>query len=74
MKSYGEGLPRCGTYQVSGKLAEGLSAELREVLEPLLREIESLNARIKEYHERMEKIANEVYPEVLLLEQRRTRD
>ena len=44
---------------MSGKLAEGLSAELREVLVPLLTEIESLNERIKEYDERMDKIAKE---------------
>jgi hypothetical protein len=37
--------------------------ELRDVLEPLLKEIESLNEGIKEYDERMEKIAKEVYPE-----------
>src|SRR6202790_2505624 len=69
VKSYGERLPKCGTYQVSEKLAEGLSAELREVLVPLLKEIESLNEHIKEYDERMEKIAKEVYPEVALLKQ-----
>ena len=44
-------------------------AELRDVLEPLLKEIESLNERIQEYDERMEKIAKEVYPEVSLLQQ-----
>jgi len=54
---------------VSEKLAEGWSAELREVLVPLLKEIESLNERVKEYDERMEKIAKEVYPEVALLKQ-----
>jgi transposase len=59
-KSFGQRLPKCGTQQVSGKLAEGLSAELREVLEPLLREVESLNECIQEYDERMEKIAKEV--------------
>src|SRR5712664_3643126 len=69
VKSYGQRLPKCGTYQVSEKLAEGLSAELREVLVPLLKEIESLNERVKEYDERMEKIAKEVYPEVALLKQ-----
>jgi transposase len=68
-KSYGERLPKCGTYQVSEKLAERLSAELRDVLGPLLKEIESLNERVKEYDERMEKIAKEVYPEVSLLQQ-----
>jgi hypothetical protein len=46
-KSCGERLPKCGTEQVSRELATKLSAELREVLEPLLREIESLNERIK---------------------------
>jgi transposase len=69
VKSYGERLPKCGTQQVSGKLAEGLSAELREVLVPLFKEIESLNERIQEYDERMEKIAKEVYPQVSLLKQ-----
>src|SRR5712672_2598465 len=69
VKSFGERLPKCGTYQVSEKLAAELSAELRDVLVPLLREIESLNERVKEYDERMEKIAKEVYPEVFLLKQ-----
>ena len=69
VKSFGQRLPKCGTYQVNEKLAEGVSAELRDVLAPLLREVESLNERIKEYDERMEKIAKEVYPEVFLLQQ-----
>src|SRR6201981_1490998 len=69
VKSFGERLPKCGTYPVDEKLAEGVSAELRDVLEPLLQEVESLNQRIQEYDERMEKIAKEVYPEVSLLQQ-----
>jgi transposase len=69
VKSYGQRLPKCGTQQVSRELAAGLSTELREVLEPLFREIESLNERIPEYDQRMEKIAQEVYPEVALLKQ-----
>src|ERR1700756_2476096 len=68
-KSFGERLPKCGTQQVSRELAAKLSAELRDVLEPLLREVESLNERIQEYDQRMEKIAKEVYPEVSLLQQ-----
>ena len=43
VKSYGQRLPKCGTQQVSRELTAGLKAELREVLEPLLKEIESLN-------------------------------
>jgi transposase len=69
VKSLGERLPKCGTYQVNEKLAAAVSAELREVLVPLLREVESLSERIKEYDEGMEKIAQEVYPEVPLLKQ-----
>src|SRR5271163_2674549 len=69
VKSYGERLPNCGTQQVNRELAAELSAELREVLEPLLKEIESLNERIKEYDARMEKIARESYPQVALLKQ-----
>jgi transposase len=69
VKSYGQRLPKCGTQQVNRELAVGWNTELREVLEPLLKEIESLNERIPEYDERMEKIAQEVYPEVSLLKQ-----
>ena len=69
VKSYGERLRRCGTQQVGQELAMGLSAELREALEPLLREVESLNAQIKEYDRRIEKMARETYPEVELLKQ-----
>jgi transposase len=69
VKSYGQRLPKCGTRQVSRELGGGLPAELREVLEPLLQEIESLNERIQEYDVRMEKIARESYPHVELLKQ-----
>ena len=68
-KSYGERLRKCGTQQVGRDLAMGLSAELREALEPLLREVESLNERIKEYDRRIEQIAKDVYPAVALLKQ-----
>src|SRR5438309_10741724 len=69
VKSYGQRLPKCGTRQVSRELGAGLNAELREVLEPLLKEIESLNERIQEYEVRVEKIARESYPQVELLKQ-----
>jgi hypothetical protein len=54
VKSYGQRLPKCGTQQVNRELAAGLHAELREVLEPLLQEIESSASR-KEYEVRMPK-------------------
>ena len=69
VKSYGERLPGCGTKQVSRELAAGLSVELREPLEPLLREVESLNERIQEYDRRIEAMAKDLYPEVALLKQ-----
>ena len=68
-KSYGQRLRKCGTQQVSREMAAGLSAELREALEPLLTEVESLNERIKEYDRRMEQMAKKDYPEVQLLQQ-----
>jgi transposase len=69
VKSYGERLRKCGTQQVSRETTSGLSSGLREALQPLLREVESLNERIKEYDRRIEKMAKEKYPETALLKQ-----
>jgi len=68
-KSYGERLRKCGTEQMNREIAKGLSQELRDALDPLLGEIESLNERIAEYDRRIEQIATEVHPEVALLKQ-----
>jgi transposase len=68
-KSYGERLRKCGTEQMNRDSSRGLSQELRDALDPLLREIESLNERIGEYDRRIEQIAKEVHPEVALLKQ-----
>jgi transposase len=68
-KSYGERLNKCGTEQMNRNSAKGLSQELREALDPLLAEIESLNERIAEYNRRIEQIAKEVHPEVARLKQ-----
>src|SRR5258707_8465309 len=51
------------------EVAKGLSQELREALDPLLREIGSLNERIAEYDRRIEQIATQVHPEVARLKQ-----
>jgi transposase len=69
VKSYGERLRKCGTQQVRQEITNGLSTGLREALEPLVREVESLNERIKEYDRRIETMAKETYPEVELLTQ-----
>jgi transposase len=68
-KSYGERLRKCGTGQMNREMAKELSQELRDVLDPLFVEIESLNERIAEYDRRIEQIAKEVYPQVALLKQ-----
>ena len=69
VKSYGERLRKCNTQQVRREMTGELSTELREALEPLLREVESLNERIQEYDRRIEKMAKERYPETALLKQ-----
>jgi transposase len=69
VKSYGERLRKCHTQQVGREMASGLSTEIRQALEPLLREVESLNERIQEYDRRIEKMAKEKYPETALLQQ-----
>ena len=69
VKSYGERLRKCHTQQVCRAMSEELSMDLREALEPLLREVESLNECIQEYDRRIEKMAKEKYPETALLKQ-----
>ena len=68
-KSYGERLRGCNVRNMTPEKAEGLSAELRVALEPLLAGIESLSERIRECNERIEKLATESYPQVALLKQ-----
>src|ERR1700758_4188297 len=69
VKSYGERLRKCDTQQFSWEITSGLSTGLREALEPLLREVESLNERIQEYDRRIAKMAKQIYPETALLKQ-----
>src|SRR5271169_3896293 len=68
-KSYGERLRKCGTEQMNRDSAKGLSPQLRDALDPLLGEIESLNQGIAEYDRRIEQIAKKVHPEVARLKQ-----
>jgi transposase len=69
VKSSGERLRKCGTQQFNREITNGMSAGMREALEPLLREVESLNERIREYDRRIERMAKETYPEAALLKQ-----
>ena len=69
VKSYGERLRKCHTQKVGREMTGELSVGLRDALEPLLREVESLNERTKEYDRRIEKMSKEKYPETALLKQ-----
>src|SRR6202521_5309483 len=66
-KSYGERLRGCNVRNMNPEKAEALSPELQKALGPLLAGIESLSEQIREYNERIEKLAQESYPQVALL-------
>jgi transposase len=68
-KSYGERLRGCNVRNLNPEKAEGLSPELQAALEPLLSGLESLSEQIREYNERIEKLAQDRYPQVALLKQ-----
>jgi transposase len=68
-KSYGERLRGCNVRNMNPEKAERLSPELQAALQPLLAAIESVSEQIAEYNERIEKLAQESYPQVALLKQ-----
>jgi len=68
-KSYGQRLRGCNVRNMNPEKAEGLSPELQAALEPLLACIESVSEQIGQYNERIEKLAQETYPQVALLKQ-----
>jgi transposase len=68
-KSYGERLRGCNVRNMNPEKAEGLSPELQGALVPLLAALESLSEQIREYNERIEKLAQDSYPQVALLKQ-----
>ena len=68
-KATGERLPKCDTDQMGVERLEGLPAAVRQALEPLLQEVESLTAQIHECDGKIEQIARREYPETELLQQ-----
>jgi transposase len=68
-KSYGERLRGCNVRNMNPEKAEGLSPELQVALQPLLTALQSLSEQIAQYNERIEKLAQESYPQVALLKQ-----
>src|SRR5438445_3352018 len=63
-KSYGERRRGCNVRNMNPEKAAGLSPELQTALEPLLAALGSLSERIAEYNQRIEKLAQESYPQV----------
>ena len=70
-KSYGERLRGCNVRNMNPEQAEGLSPELQSALSPLLTALQSVSEQIAEYNERIEKLAEQSYPQTALLKQGR---
>ena len=68
-KSMGERLPKCDADQMGVLQAASLPPKLRQLLEPLLKEVESLTEKIKASDREIEQIARKDYPETALLQQ-----
>jgi len=69
VKGMGARLPKCSSASFPHKVEEVLPAEVREVLLPLVRLVETLSSCIQAYDERIEKVATEKYPHTELLRQ-----
>jgi transposase len=68
-KAYGEWLRGCNARGMKPKAAQDLSPELKGALEPLMKEIESVSERIREYDQILEFMAQNRYPQVERLKQ-----
>jgi transposase len=68
-KALGERLPQCDADQMGVPQTESMPPNLQRVLEPLLKEVESLTEKIKDSDREIEQIARKDYPETALLQQ-----
>jgi transposase len=68
-KTMGERLPSCDADHVGVQKLEGLPERLRQVLKPLVEQVEELTARIQRSDKTIEQIARKAYPETKLLQQ-----
>ena len=68
-KASGERLPKCDTDQMDVERMAELPVELREVLKPLIEQVESMTEKIRECDKKLEQIARDQYPETKLLRQ-----
>jgi transposase len=69
VKSTGERLPACDADTLGPARLEALPESLREILKPLLEEVETLTGRIKALDGQLEQIARTRYPETHILQQ-----
>jgi transposase len=69
VKSLGTRLPKCSSLSFASKIEEALPAEVREVLLPLVRLVETLSSSITDYDQKVEKLATEKYPQTERLRQ-----
>jgi transposase len=68
-KAMGERLATCDADALGVKKLEGLPAEMRDRLRPLLEQVEALTEQIKKLETKIEQIARTQYPETELLRQ-----
>lgn len=68
-KSTGERVSPCDPDGLGMERLEGLPEGLREVLKPLVEQVESLTEKIQECDRKLEQIARDDYPETKLLKQ-----
>src|SRR5215212_1787537 len=69
VKAFGARLPKCTAQSFHHKVAEHLPQELVAALGPVLETIGALSERIRGYDRKLEKVADELYPETRLLRQ-----
>ena len=68
-KSVGDRVPKCDPDSLDEARLEGLPELLREVLRPLVEQVESLTEQIHQCDQKLEQIARNQYPETELLRQ-----
>jgi transposase len=68
VKQDGDRMPKCSSPSFH-KLADALPAALRSTLEPILKVIGELTARIRAYDREIERMCTDEYPETLTLRQ-----
>jgi len=68
-KAMGERLPKCDADAIDVEKAESLPVDVRQTVAPLLEQVESMTAKIKQLDKEIEQIARTEYPETELLTQ-----